>query len=61
VSATSNPRLTDALDGLVEYRVDLDAEPGNVVPPLAALLIDLARRGCTAECLEAQEERNGNK
>lgn len=34
----------DPLDTLVEYRVDPEAEPGNVVPALARLLIDLARR-----------------
>jgi hypothetical protein len=60
VIATTNPRLTEALDGLVEFRVDPDAHPGNVVPALAQLLIDLARRERATECLEAQQERNGN-
>jgi len=29
---------------LVEYRVDANAAPGNVVPSLARLLIDLSRQ-----------------
>jgi hypothetical protein len=39
-----NPHPTDALDGLVEFRADPDAAPGNVVSALAALLIGMARR-----------------
>jgi hypothetical protein len=38
----ADPRPDD--DGLVEYRVDPDAPAGNVIPALARLLIDLARR-----------------
>jgi hypothetical protein len=36
-----SPRPDDALD--VEFCVDPQAEPGNVVPALARLLIDLAQ------------------
>ena len=32
------------IDGLVEYHVDADASPGNVVPSLARLLIDMHRK-----------------
>ncbi len=42
--APAAPGPDDALDGLVEFRVDPQADPGNVVPALARLLIDLARR-----------------
>jgi len=42
--APADPRPVDVLDRLVEYRTDPDAQPGNVVPALAALLIDLAQR-----------------
>ena len=42
--APADPRPHDALDGLVEFHVDPDAQPGRVVPALARLLIDLARR-----------------
>ncbi len=34
----------DALDGVVEFRVDPNTQPGNVVSALARLLIDLVRR-----------------
>jgi hypothetical protein len=36
--------LDEHLDGLVEYRVDPDARPGDVTAALAKLLIHLARR-----------------
>jgi hypothetical protein len=39
------------VDALVEFRVDPDAQSGNVVAPLARLLIDLMRR---------QNERKAN-
>ncbi|MFZ1932487.1 MAG: hypothetical protein WCB27_00010 [Thermoguttaceae bacterium] len=42
--ATADPRPDDHLDALVKFRVDPDAAPGNVIPALARLLIDLARR-----------------
>jgi hypothetical protein len=42
--APADPRSGDHLDGLVEYRLDVDAVPGNAVPALARLLIDLARQ-----------------
>jgi hypothetical protein len=34
----------DTLDGTVQYHVDADAEPGDVLPALAELLIDMHRR-----------------
>jgi hypothetical protein len=37
-------RPADPLDAVVEFRVDPDAPAGNVIPALARLLIDLARR-----------------
>jgi hypothetical protein len=40
--ALADPRPDVAC--LVEYRVDADAAPGNVIPALARLLIDLDRR-----------------
>jgi len=43
MSVPADPCPIDAFDGLVEFRVDPDAEPGNVVPAMAALLIDLVR------------------
>ena len=42
--APADPRPTEALDALVEFHADPDAQPGHVVPALARLLIDLARR-----------------
>lgn len=42
--APADPRPADVLDGKVEFHVDPDAQPGRVVPALARLLIDLARR-----------------
>jgi hypothetical protein len=38
----ADPHADD--DTLIEYRVDPDADPGNVIPTLARLLIDLAHR-----------------
>ena len=37
------------VEALVEFHVDPRAEPGNVNPALARLLIDLDRRGRTAD------------
>lgn len=42
MTAPADPRSD--VDALVEFRVDPEARPGNVVPALARLLIDLARR-----------------
>jgi hypothetical protein len=45
VAATpANPRPADYLDGLVEFRVDPQAERGDVVGALAALLVGIDRR-----------------
>jgi len=41
-AALSDPRPD--VDGLVAFRVDPTTEPGNAVPALARLLIDLARQ-----------------
>ena len=43
-ASPSDPHPDDALDHLVQFRVDPEAQPGNTVPALARLLIDLARR-----------------
>lgn len=37
-------RPADSLDSMMEFRVDPDAQPGNVLPALAKLLINMARR-----------------
>jgi hypothetical protein len=38
---TSHP---DVANGLVTFTIATEAQPGNIIPPLARLLIDLARR-----------------
>ncbi len=48
-ASPSDPCPTDALDSVVEYHVDPKAQPGNVVPVLARMLIDLSRCRCAAE------------
>ncbi len=47
----AKPRPSDARGYSVEYRIDQEAEPGDVLPALARLLIDLARqqRGASHE------------
>ena len=43
--APADPRPDDVdLDAPVEFRVDPEARPGDVIPALARLLIQLARR-----------------
>ena len=42
--APADPRPDDHLDALVKFRVDPDAAPGNVMPVLARLLIQLAEK-----------------
>jgi hypothetical protein len=42
--APADPRPDDHLDALVKFRVDPDAAPGNVIPVLARLLIQLAEK-----------------
>lgn len=39
----AKPRPSDAPGYAVEFRIDHEAEPGDVLPALARLLIDLAR------------------
>jgi hypothetical protein len=44
VITPAGPHPADAFDALVEFRVDPDAEAGNVIPVLARLLIQLAEK-----------------
>jgi hypothetical protein len=44
MTALATPCPTDALDGVVAFRVDANAQPGDAVPALARLLIDLAHQ-----------------
>ena len=52
--APADPRPADVVDGLVEFRVDADAQPGRVVPALARLLIDLHRKRTEGEDDDAE-------
>ena len=52
--ALADPRPDVAC--LVEYRVDADAAPGNVIPALARLLIDLDRRRRAPGCFGSTEK-----
>jgi hypothetical protein len=47
--APADPRPDDHLDALVKFRVDPDAAPGNAIPVLARLLIQLAEKARNRE------------
>jgi hypothetical protein len=55
----AKPRPTQARGYSVEYRVDHEAEPGDVLPSLARLLIGLARQQRATESLQ-QQTSDGN-
>jgi hypothetical protein len=48
--------LDNSFGGVVEFHLDADAQPGNVIPALARWLSDLARR---RRATESQNEMGG--
>ena len=56
----AKPRPTRARGYSVEYRIDHEAEPGDVLPSLARLLIDLARQERATESRQQETGDDGN-